>query len=79
MASLTVTGIADSTEPYVTGYHQTLADVRSFGQHLSTLTDRSLTVTFNDNATVDVRNFQLKVLAIGTLSIRSTVYRNSSA
>ena len=51
-SSLTITGISDASDPY----QWTPAnnnDVRAFGAILSALTDRSLTVTFNDNAAQD--------------------------
>ena len=47
--ALTVTGISDSTEPYSWSPINS-AEVVAFANHVAGLTDRSLTVTFNDNA-----------------------------
>lgn len=46
-ATLVVTGISDSTEPYV---WEPVADVRSFADILAGLTDQTLIVTFDDGA-----------------------------
>ena len=46
--SVTVTDITDATEPYEWN-PPNLTDVRAFTNHVAGLTDRSLTVTFNDN------------------------------
>ena len=50
--SLTVTGISDSSEPYVWN-PSNIADVNTFANTLQGLADQSLTVTFNDNAVVN--------------------------
>ena len=47
--SVTVTGIGDSTEPYA-WTPSNASDVASLADHIVGLTDRTLTVTFNDNA-----------------------------
>ena len=46
--SLTVTGISDSSEPYV-WTPSNIADVNTFANTLQGLADQSLTVTFNDS------------------------------
>ena len=48
-STLTVTGISDSTEPY-NWIPTNITDVIAFADALAGLADRSLTVTFNDNA-----------------------------
>ena len=56
--TLTLTGISDATEPYQWS-PSNIAAVRTFATTLNGLTDRSLTVVFNDNA--EVRQFYRKV------------------
>ena len=51
-SSLVITGISDATEPYVWS-PSNLVDVRAFAGGLVSLTDGSVTVTFNDNAITD--------------------------
>ena len=46
--TLVVTGISDSTEPYL-WVPSNGAEVAAFADHIAGLTDRSVTVTFNDN------------------------------
>ena len=52
--TLTVTGISDSTEPYVwIPTEPKRTEVASFADHLAGLSDQSLTVTFNDNSATE--------------------------
>lgn len=53
-STLVITGIGDATEPYRWS-PSNLDAVRSFGSNLNSLADRTLIVTFNDNA--EVRDF----------------------
>ena len=48
-STLTVTGISDSTDPYAWSPSNAI-EVYAFANTLASLFDRSLTVTFNDNA-----------------------------
>ena len=50
---LTITGISDSTEPY-NWIPSNVADVITFGDHIWGLTDRSLTVTINDESSTEL-------------------------
>ena len=50
-SSVTITGISDSTEPY-RWIPNNIAEVNTFANTLRSLFDRSLTITFDDNATV---------------------------
>ena len=50
-ASVTVTGISDSVEPY-SWTPSNLSDLRQFGEAVQLASNRSITITFNDNAGV---------------------------
>ena len=51
-STLTITGIGDATEPYQ-WMPSNIADVNTFASNLAGLSDRALTVTFDDNPTPD--------------------------
>ena len=69
--SVIITGISDSTEPY-SWVPTNNVDVLTFALHVNSLTDRSLTVTFNDNQSRTV------FLRVGGAYVEHEVYERVS-
>ena len=70
--TLVLTGIDDATEPYVWS-PSNASELRAFADHLAGLLDRSLTVTFDDNATSPLVTLESQTLSVAATLSQATL------